>query len=82
MKLIAGIITIIIHFTLVATLKLLDNFGFILTTILGSLIIGFVFGSVPINPKNGQIGWGICIGSLISLVLLGCFLFWGICHMH
>lgn len=69
------IITLIVHTILVFTLKLLDNFYLIL----GIMLAGVVAGTIILIRKNAKfknVGWGICYGSALSLIMLIVFTTW------
>lgn len=77
MKTTSFILTILIQFLLVFTLKLLDNFYLILLILISSLVIGFLIqisNSTKSNIK--KIGWGLLFGSLTSLILTIMFVIW------
>ena len=80
MKAISFTSTIIFHFLIILSLKLLDNFNSILIIFLFSILIGL---TIKLLSKNrsvslNHLGWGILYGSittvsllLISITLLG-----------
>ena len=77
MKTTSFILTILIQFLLIFTLKLLDNFYLILLILISSLAVGFLIRiSNLTKSKIKKIGWGLLFGSLTSLILTILFVVW------
>jgi amino acid permease len=70
MKIISFIVTLFMHFLIILSLKLLDNFNTILIIVFASTIIGL---SIKLFYKNhntnlNHLGWGILYGSLTAFI--------------
>lgn len=77
MKHIAFVITLILHFFTIYSLKLLDNFSAIILEISTSIIIGFIIVKLSENKNSiKNLGFGILYGSITSLILLLLFSLW------
>ena len=64
------VLTLILHFITILTMKLLDNFFPIIAILLGSIVLGFIL--ISTDDKGSQrwkIGWGLFYGSTTSLTL-------------
>ncbi len=78
MKIISFIVTLFLHFSIILSLKLLDDFNSILIILFASIIIGL---SIKLFHKNRNInlnhlGWGILYGSISILTLLMITISW------
>lgn len=77
MKHITFTITLILHFLIVYSLKLLDNFSLIILEIFASIIIGFIIVKFSGNKSPiKSLGFGILYGSITSLIFLLLFSLW------
>jgi len=64
-------LTLIFHFTLILTVKLLDNFSLIIVILFASLILGLIILITARDKKSiiREFGWGLFFGSLTSIAL-------------
>ena len=77
MKIVSFILTILIQFLSLVTLKLLDNFYHIILIFMSCLVSGlFIRINSPTQSKTKKIGWGLLFGSLTSLTLTIVFVIW------
>lgn len=78
MKYFVFVLTLLLHFIAILTLKLLDNFFPIIAIFLGSIVFGLII-LITTNDKGSnrrKIGWGLFYGSITSLTLTIAFTIW------
>jgi len=77
MKNISFVITLILHFFIIYSLKLLDNFSVIILEISILIMMGFIIVKFSKNKSSiKSLGFGILYGSITSLILLLSFSIW------
>ena len=79
MKYLYLIVTILLQFLSVVTLKLLDSFYLIIAIFILCLLIGGLINFSKKDTKKDMtiaIGWGLFYGSLTSLGLVIVFMIW------
>jgi hypothetical protein len=71
------LLTMGLHFIVVLTRKLLDNYSLILTIVIACLLVGLgiTYGSAKENTRVKNGGFGLWVGSLISLIVIVLFMF-------
>ncbi len=68
-------LTLLIHISIIAIFKLLDDFSLIITVYIISLVCGLLLKFYSKNSLK-KIGWGLFYGSITSLILVGGFMIW------
>ncbi len=77
MKITSYILTILIQFLSLLTLKLLDNFYLVILIFITCLVSGLLIKTNnSTKSKTKEIGWGLLFGSLTSLALTILFIIW------
>ena len=79
MKYLILVITLVLQFISVMTLKLLDSFALIIAIFLMCLVVGGFMNFAKresVKTKTNIIGWGLFYGSLSSLGLVILFTIW------
>jgi len=76
-KIISFLLTLLIQFLSILTLKLLDNFYLIILIFIACLITGYIFRTNTSSTSvKKEIGWGLFYGSITSLLLTIVFIIW------
>lgn len=76
-KIISFLLTLLIQFLSILTLKLLDNFYLIILIFIACLITGHIFRTnTSSTSAKKEIGWGLFYGSITSLLLTIVFIIW------
>ena len=77
MKIVSFVLTILIQFLSLMTLKLLDNFYLIILIFISCLLAGFLIKmNSSVKSRTKEIGWGLLYGSLTSVTLVILFVIW------
>ena len=78
MKILFFVLTVVVQFSILIPIRLLDNLNLIAAMFAISLTAGFylMYLGDTIKPTLKNLGWGLRYGSLFSIISLLVFLWW------